>query len=76
MKNLGPEDLTLILQLCECYEEIGDRQDGSLEEMARIIRAIERGGVASVLEGRRVASALLNRFPKNHRVWRYVRILP
>jgi hypothetical protein len=76
LKNLGPTELNVILQLCECYEEVGDESELSASEMARVIRAVECGGVATVLEDGRVAAALTGRFPVRHLVWRYVRILP
>ena len=76
MKNLIKEQLNVILQLCECYEELGGGSDESAAEMARIIRAVESGGQAAVMAGGRVASALSGRFGPDHPVWRSVVIMP
>jgi len=72
VKDLGKDQLNVILQLCECYEELGDESDEPAAEMARIIRAIESGGRAAVMAGGRVASALSGRFGPDHPVWRSV----
>ncbi len=72
---MGPEALTTILQICECYEELGEESGDCAAEMARVIRAVEHGGTVNVMEGR-VASAISSRFPPDHPVWRHVRVLP